>query len=313
MKTDRDHILIITVGCLVCIILIFATKRRPPQPRRIKEIQHGHIVWNGSSSTLDSKINERGAEFIIILTNPRSASTSVAHAIGSHVCATSFNEVYGNSQRYSDGLLPSEHGCIESLQCEFVSGGCNSQKWKNRHNDLLGTYKETRRAWCGRVHIHPQSPWPSCGNTCVVTSKIHGVYFKQHEHEKREQLKQLLAYAGTRVVVVERKNTDKLQCSLRYSRATGVWHGVNKTAYKRWKQRNCRGHEDATFKQDQDEWFTWIHDTMAELHKPYLNMPFKEYVSNPRQSEIGLQTFSGLPKPHAYREACLNGCNCGNT
>ena len=69
--------------------------------------------------------NQPMAEFIIILSNQGLL------VLVPHICATSFNEIYGNSEHYSQGLADSEHGCLESLQCQYIDGGCNGEQWSN--------------------------------------------------------------------------------------------------------------------------------------------------------------------------------------
>ena len=103
----------------------------------------------------------------------------------------------------------------------------------------------------------------SCENSCVVSSKIHGTHFKQEAVEMRNQLKEVFAYPGTRVVVIERQDVDALYCSLRYSQVTGNWHGSrNETEYKLWKLEHCSADDGQKFKEDHHEWFTWVYKTL---------------------------------------------------
>lgn len=258
------------------------------------------------NSTIIESFN---TEFVLIISNQRSASTSVAHAIGSNKCATSFNEFLGNSEHYSSGLAPSERGCVETRQCDFIGGGCRGTMWRNRITNFLDTYNKTRNEWCGRRHNYPSSPWSNCGETCVISSKIHGIYFKKEDQQERYQLKRMMGYPGTRVVVVERLDKAKQQCSLRYSKDTGVWHGGNRTKQTKWMQKHCTGNVTESFEKIEREWYGWVRMSLAELNKTYLDLPYEVFTSDAPNAEARLHVFAGLPSQR-YRGSCVDGCNC---
>jgi len=74
-NVNFGYMLIVMAGCLVCTMLIKAVPSRP-LGRRIKEILHGHIVWNGKQPWTPSPIEqpphtpiEQPPHIIIILTD----------------------------------------------------------------------------------------------------------------------------------------------------------------------------------------------------------------------------------------------------
>ena len=127
---------------------------------------------------------------------------------------------------------------------------------------------------------------------------------------KQDSMMQMLAHPGTRVVVVERHDLAAQECSLRYSQATGIWHGGDHAVQDEWKRRHCSAHASPAFTRHEHEFFTWIRSTLRRLSKTYLDLSFEEFVNDSHRAEARLHSFAGLP-PQTYRGACIDGCNCG--
>lgn len=250
-------------------------------------------------------------EFVMVFGAQRAASTSIADALGSHMCATSFNEFTGHP-RFAQALPDSEHDCMEAAQCDFVRGGCNGPRWLHRTTNILDVFKESRNAWCTRNHSHPRSPWPSCQESCVVSSKFHAHLWHPDviSAAMKESLKQMMAYPGTRVVLVERIDLAAQECSLNYSLATDIWHGGDHAVQDRWKQEHCSGKATQQFKKRMRGFYSWVRKTLEGFNKTYFDLPYEKYVANPKGSEAQLHSFAGLP-PQSYRASCVDGCNCG--
>jgi len=63
MKEVTEQIFIFTLGCIVCTMLILACSGDNRTVHRIKEIAHGHIVWNGTTTKRSHKemfVNDTG-------------------------------------------------------------------------------------------------------------------------------------------------------------------------------------------------------------------------------------------------------------
>jgi hypothetical protein len=144
---------------------------------------------------------------------------------------------------------------------------------------------------------------------CTVTVKVHGE--KWASNKSRVSLSKLLKYKGSRVVVSERHDVAAQECSNRYALMSGnhLAHGGDHAAQERWAKENCPSHASPAFQRKHDEWYEWVRQKLHKLGKPYLEMPFEEYVGDVQATEAMLHAFAGL-SPQPFRGACQDGCNC---
>ena len=215
-------------------------------------------------------------------------------------------------------LPESERDCLAAVSpCQWITpSGCESAVWRNRATDPLAAILAARESWCGRPRaaeeggsIHTSSPWPSCSPSCVVVIKIHGSFYNA-----RKIFARLLLHEGTRVVIVERRDTRAKYCSLQYSRAFKNWHNSASQSARKfkkaWQAKNCPTVAPPKFVKHHDEWYEWGRRTLREAGRPWLELTTEEYAKDPISAEAELHAFAGLPA-QKYRGACNgNGCNC---
>ena len=272
------------------------------------------------------------AEIVVVFAMERTASTSIANAIGSHACSISFDEVIsranvapGESASVPNGLPESERDCLAAVSpCKWVEPrGCKSAVWHNRFSDPLAATLAARESWCGRPRaadargsIHSSSPWPSCGSSCVVVVVLHSANVMGFLTTtlRKEHYAPLLQYAGTRVVVLKRHDTLAQYCSLRFSLHTGNYHrSASQSARKfkkDWQAKHCPTVVPKQYVKQADDWYEWGRETLRESRSTWIELTTEEYAQDQISTEAKLHAFAGLPAQE-YRGSCNgNGCNC---
>lgn len=258
-------------------------------------------------------------EFVIVAASPRSASTAVAEEIADHRCSISFNEMFNRRRGdlwHPQGMRRNALGCIypEGSPCSSLQGGCDSRWYHQRLYHMLPALNLTRNAWCGRRSKGPNaSPIASCSGKCVVAIKMFGPdmfrtpALRQVFDSYASSFEELIAYKGTRLVIVERDAADD-ECSYNYSRASGAWHGGNKQAEHAWKVRSCHAVPSAQFASAHSEWYAWIRGKAVKYGKKAFELPFKTYITDARAARQELHALAGLPTGPEFEQP-----NCGHT
>ena len=258
-------------------------------------------------------------EFVIVAASPRSASTAVAEDIADHRCSISFNEMFNmrpGNLFHPQSMRRNARGCIypEGAPCTSLPGGCNSKWYHQRLHHMLPALNLTRNAWCGRPNKGPDaSPVASCNGKCVVAIKMFGPdmfrtpasrqVFDSYAHSFEE----LIAYKGTRLVIVERDAVDD-ECSYNYSRKSGMWHGGNKFAEHAWKANNCQLAPSAQFASAHREWYAWIRGKATQFGKKAFELPFETYVADEMAARQKLHALAELPAGPEFKQL-----ECGHT
>jgi len=244
------------------------------------------------------------AEFVIIVSTQRSASTETAELIGKHPCGVSFNELLWAPQ-FPLGYAYREYTQFKDYLGVRVIGRDN---W-------LGNALDVRRGFC---QSRPQVVLDACGDLCVVALKIHlnqeqlSGPFVIHASEQSgnetdidPQWKKLLTYYGTRAVIVER-DEEETHCSIARAERTRDW-GHTPDAHK----YNFNATPCANLAPN-DKWASRVRESfnvsrsaLRTAERPYLELPFSYWVANTRAAEDKLLAFAGLFRPpEAFEGKC---------
>jgi hypothetical protein len=170
--------------------------------------------------------------------------------------------------------------------------------WQHRTAHFSEFLNQVHKGFCNRDRANEtDTPVEGvCKGSCVLVLKIHDYI------ADRDTLVRLLRDRSTAVVVSERKELRDEECSLDYSRATGIWHtgsifsADSSSAKAAWMKEHCDTSQppSPSFVQRHESWFSWCHNTLARLHKPYLNMTFDNFVANPTLARNKVLKFAGL-------------------
>jgi len=236
------------------------------------------------------------AEFVIIVSTQRSASTETAELIGKHPCGVSFNELLWAPQ------FPLGYAYNENKQFKDYLG----VKVIGREN-WLGNALGVRRGFC---QSRPQVVLDACGDLCVVALKIHlnqenlsGPFVIQTSEDGRNetaidaQWEKLLTYHGTRAVIVER-DEEETRCSIARAQRMRDW-GHTPDAHKvTYNATPCAS------LMTNDKWASRVRESfnvsraaLRRAARPYLELPFAYWVANTHAAENKLFKFAGLIRP----------------
>ena len=264
----------------------------------------------------DSK--HAAVKFVIVAASPRSASTAVAEEVADHRCSISFNEMFNSRPGdlyHPQGMAARARGCIypEGSPCAGLTGGCNTRWFHQRSYHMLNALNLTRNGWCGRPNkTSDSSPAAACNGKCVVAVKMFGPDNFRNEASRNlfdsyaASFEELIAYKGTRVVIVERDAADD-ECSYNYSRASNRWHGGNKAVEHAWKALNCHQEPSPEFESAHSQWYAWIREKAKKHSKNALELPFEAYIANPLAARQSLHALAELPAgPEFEQVGCLH-------
>ena len=290
-------------------------------PEVVKEARALRDKLRGERRAAPTATGSSDVEFVVVAASPRSASTAVAEEVADHRCSISFNEMFNTRQGdlwHPQSMQKNALGCLYpgGAPCSLLQGGCNSRWYHQRLWHMLPALNLTRNAWCGRPgNGGPNAPSPmaSCNGKCVVAIKMFGPdMFRTPELRKKfdsyaPSFEELIAYKGTRLVMVERDAADD-ECSYNYSRASGRWHGGNKQVEHSWKAQNCHAAPSAQFASAHTEWYAWLREKAAQYRKDAFELPFKTYITDPLGTRQKLHALAGLPAGPEFEQP-----NCGHT
>ena len=307
----------------------------PIHSRADSTLNHGESWPSEHKAVLNSVAGQTNSsvdvKFVIIAASPRSASTSIAEEVADHRCSISFNEMFSfrsGDLFHPQGMRAKALGCIypAGSPCASLKGGCNSPWYRTRQHHMLDVLKMTRHNWCSqtgisvgrrgrgpRVRGHKQrghSTSASCDGKCVVAVKMFGPDHFMNEKAKKQfdsyasSFEELIAYKGTRVVIVERNAADD-ECSYKYSRVSNVWHGGNKAAEHAWKAHNCGKEASPQFASAHSEWYAWIREKVKKHDKKALELPFDTYIANAPAARQSLHALAELPAGPEFEQV---GC-----
>jgi len=238
------------------------------------------------------------AEFAQIISTSRGASTEVAEYVGSHPCAVSFNEILYHNR------FPSNY------EKRYIQNGDYKKYLKLSHingnpSNWLSSIKAARTTFCqGR----PTEVKDVCGDVCVVALKIHINLSKDYK-EKFKGYKNLLAYKGSGVIVVER-DFYQVYCSIDYARNGGGWghkpsqgHVKPKPNCTKLVQNNKKAKE---FVQSVTKRFNETRAYLQGKCVPSLELPFTYFVSTDAAAvkEALFRHLGLISPPKRWRDTC---------
>jgi hypothetical protein len=243
---------------------------------------------------------------VLVVSTPRSASTSVAEEIADNRCSISFNEMFANKRGCifsPQGANPDSRNCLYTSSPDggetcgrLPNGGCEGTVWKSRGYKMLEALRKMRHMWCLRPDNNGGVPAAACSGQCVVAVKIF-----QGMARSVAALTELIQYPGSRVVVVKR-DPDTEECSLNYSLASGVWHHIDKVKEHAWQAQNCRAHASPQFVRQHTQWYDFVYGILKNLNKRYLDLPFEEFVSDVPAARSTLHEQAKLPQDPEFQQ-----------
>ena len=241
------------------------------------------------------------APIVLIVSTRRGASTELAELIGNHPCGASFNELLQHSH------FPAGY--------KYVNAG-----WKMRgYKDFLNVSSLRKSSWLDDArHVRarfcrsrPATVVNVCGDTCTVSLKMHLDTFVTTVADP--DWLRLVTAKDVRAVVVQRDALENY-CSIRKSTATHDWghtpaaHMDNVGKQASWKLTSkCDLSSQAArhFGATVPARFNATRTALAAAGRPFMELPFSQYIANSSRAGARVLAFCGLRQPpSSWQGAC---------
>ncbi len=249
------------------------------------------------------------AAIVLIVSTQRGASTELAELVGNHPCGASFNELVVHGQ-FPSGYDKYDRKCARAVYHKGV--GCAYRQFLNvsslRKPRWLDDAREVRARFC---ESRPAQVATVCGDTCVVSLKMHLDNYVQRVSDP--DWVRLVTAKDVRAVVVQR-NASENYCSIRRAIASHDWGHVPATHKHPYNASNtpCNLSSDKArdFVATVPKRFDATRAALAAAGRPFLELPFPEYIANTSRAAARVYAFSGLrqPPPKWQGACCLPWC-----
>ena len=261
--------------------------------QQTRTYRHTHRRCCAGSPWADAK----PASIVIVVSTQRGASTELAELIGSHPCGASFNELlkrdgfpFGYSRYVNDSRSYRDFLNVSKLQ---------KAHWLHDARDARSRFCAARPAAVAHV----------CGDVCTISLKMH-LNSMVRTFADQDWIRLVLA-EDVRAVVVER-NALQVYCSIQRAKATLDW-GHTPEAHRPHSTWNlthlCSGTDFRNqawhFATAVRARFKATRAALSSVGRPFLELPFGQYVANQSGGAARVLAFAGLQQPPAsWRGAC---------
>ena len=261
------------------------------------------------------------AVIVLIVSTQRGASTELAELVGNHPCGASFNELLQHAH-FPSGYDKYDHKCVRAEYHEGVVNAslptwawqmqCTYRQFLNvsslRKSHWLDDAREVRARFCAS---RPAQVATVCGDTCVVSLKMHLNNYVERVSDP--DWVRLVTARDVRAVVVQR-NASENYCSIRRAIASHDWGHVPAAHKHPYNASNtpCNLSSDKArdFVATVPKRFDATRAALAAAGRPFLELPFPEYIANTSRAAARVYAFSGLrqPPPKWQGACCLPWC-----
>ena len=275
---------------------------------------NANVNGNANANAKYPRFYRNSTNVVVIVSQRRAASTDMAEAFGLHPCAVSFNELFMHTHvpvgnpKYD----PQRHIIAHSRYTANTS--------------IIDFIKIARNRYCEN---RPAVVRDVCGDTCVVSWKMHDNYVRHNPNPNKfdNPFTELLRSNDVSIVVTKRDAAER-ECSLKHARSTNDW-GHNPDEHQEYIKNNptsskivnidesnhpCPINASGWFLQQQEAYYQHINEQIHHRESGptgdpinVLILPFEEYTSDTEASKLKLLEFAGLTLanvPLEYQNTC---------